>query len=54
MGYEGVVDFIDIGINSYRWYIFNIADTSITIGIILYFILEYKYNKKLNDSSGNI
>ena len=54
MGYKGVVDFIDIGINSYRWYIFNIADTSITIGIILYFILEYKYNKKLNDSSGNI
>tara|TARA_Y100000590_G_scaffold464971_1_gene635832 strand:- start:911 stop:1408 length:498 start_codon:yes stop_codon:yes gene_type:complete len=54
MGYGGVVDFIDIGINSYRWYIFNVADTAITIGIILYFILEYKYNQKLNDSSGNI
>ena len=28
--YRGVIDFIDIGINHYRWYIFNIADASIT------------------------
>ena len=54
MEYEGVIDFIDIGVNSYRWYIFNLADTFITIGIILYFVLEYKYNKKINDSPGNI
>ncbi len=41
-GYIGVVDFIDIGINNYRWYIFNMADTFITIGIIIYFILQLK------------
>ena len=33
---------IDIGINNYRWYIFNMADTFITIGIIIYFILQLK------------
>tara|TARA_B100001029_G_scaffold178764_1_gene186267 strand:+ start:425 stop:916 length:492 start_codon:yes stop_codon:yes gene_type:complete len=33
----GVVDFIDVGISlSARWYIFNIADSAITIGIIIY------------------
>lgn len=35
----GVVDFIDVGISmSTRWYIFNIADSAITVGIILYVI----------------
>ena len=33
--YNGVIDFIDVGFNQYRWYIFNIADASITIGLIV-------------------
>jgi len=36
--YEGVVDFIDVGIGSMRWYTFNIADSAVTIGILLYFL----------------
>ena len=59
--YQGVVDFIDmpnmlyyIGMmNNPRWFIFNIADTSITIGIILYFISQYKFVKS-DESSRNI
>ena len=44
----GVVDFIDIGISfSMRWYIFNIADTAITCGIILYLIDTF-YTKENN------
>ncbi len=50
-GYNGVVDFIDLGINDLRWYIFNIADTSITIGAILYILTQYMYNKKNNVTS---
>jgi len=38
MDYRGVIDFIDIGINNYRFYIFNFADSFITVGIILYVI----------------
>ena len=34
--YEGVIDFIDIGTSTYRWYTFNLADTAITIGMTLY------------------
>ena len=33
--YNGVIDFIDIGFGNFRWYIFNVADMSITIGLIL-------------------
>ena len=36
--FSGVVDFIDIGVGSFRWYIFNIADTAVTFGVILYLI----------------
>ena len=31
----GVVDFIDIGIGSARWYTFNIADMGVSVGAIL-------------------
>ena len=36
--YEGVVDFIDIGIGTSRWYTFNIADSAVTVGILLYLL----------------
>ena len=32
---EGVVDFLDFGIGNFRWPVFNIADTAVTIGAIL-------------------
>ena len=43
--YEGVVDFIDMGITSFRWYTFNIADSAVTIGVIL-FLLHSLFLKK--------
>ena len=41
LDYNGVIDFIDIGINQYRWYIFNVADASITIGLFIYVYQVY-------------
>lgn len=32
---DGVVDFLDFGIGSLRWPVFNIADTAVTIGAVL-------------------
>ena len=36
---EYVIDFIDIYLNNFHWPAFNIADSSITVGGILYFWL---------------
>ena len=46
-GYNGVIDFIDIGVfdHSLRWYIFNIADVSVSIGIGYYLLYSYLTQK---------
>ena len=49
--YFGVIDFIDIGINQYRWYTFNLADASITIGLIIYLYQTYISNNNLIEKS---
>ena len=43
--YEGVIDFIDIGSSSFRWYTFNIADSAVTVGIILYLMHSFIIHK---------
>ena len=45
--YSSVPDFIDISINNFHWFIFNVADIFITIGVILLIILEFYKKKKL-------
>ena len=50
-GYNGVVDFIDIGYLTHRWYIFNIADSAVTIGMILYFVDSIFKSNNLNKNN---
>ena len=48
--YGKVVDFLDLMIGNFHWYIFNIADSSVTIGMILFIIHSiYVERKKTND-----
>ena len=50
--YGKVVDFLDLMIGNFHWYIFNIADSSVTIGMILFIIHSiYIEQKKTNDES---
>ena len=50
MLYGKVVDFLDLMIGNFHWYIFNIADSSVTIGMILFIIDSiYIEQKKTND-----
>lgn len=48
--YGKVVDFLDLMIGDFHWYIFNIADSSVTIGMILFIIHSiYIEQNKTND-----
>ena len=46
MLYGKVVDFLDLMIGNFHWYIFNIADSSVTIGMILFIIHSIYIEKK--------
>ena len=45
--YSSVPDFIDFHINNFHWFIFNVADIFITIGVLLLIYLEIFIKKKV-------
>ena len=47
--YSAVPDFIDLNYNGYHWFIFNVADIFITLGIICLILAEFFNYKKEND-----
>ena len=47
--FSAVPDFIDLNYNGYHWFIFNVADIFITIGIILLILTELISYKKVNE-----
>ena len=44
--YGAVPDFIDFHVGDFHWFIFNIADVFITLGVILMIILEFTDTNK--------
>ena len=52
--YKAVPDFIDIHIGNFHWFIFNIADIFITLGVIFMIFLELFVSNKKNKSSHEI
>ena len=47
--YKSVPDFIDFHIGGFHWFIFNIADIFITIGVIFMVIFEIFENKEKSE-----
>ena len=46
--YGAVPDFIDFHIGNFHWFIFNVADIFITLGVIFMIIIEITGNNKNN------
>ena len=46
--YKAVPDFIDFHIGNFHWFIFNVADIFITLGVIFMILLEFIQNDKNN------
>lgn len=47
-----VIDFFDFGLGDLRWPVFNVADSAVTVGILL-LIIAYSRLKEDNDSSAD-
>ena len=43
---KAVPDFIDLHVNDFHWFIFNVSDIFITFGVIFLIVLEIVSNKK--------
>tara|TARA_B100001250_G_scaffold326298_1_gene290247 strand:- start:216 stop:713 length:498 start_codon:yes stop_codon:yes gene_type:complete len=48
--YSAVPDFIDLHIKGYHWFIFNVADIFITIGVICLILDELFFYKKTDEN----
>ena len=46
-----VTDFIDVFVGKWHWPAFNVADSALTIGIILFLLANIKQGKKTKDPS---
>ena len=44
--YSSVIDFIDFNYNNFHWFIFNVADIFITLGVVMLIALEFFKLKK--------
>ena len=51
--YFAVPDFIDFHINNFHWFIFNIADIFISLGVICLIYVEIFFKDKLNNEQNN-
>ena len=51
--FEAVPDFIDFHVENFHWFIFNVSDIFISLGVILMIILEVIYNKKEHINENN-
>ena len=49
--YSAVPDFIDFHINDFHWFVFNVADIFITLGIICLIFDEILINDKINEKT---
>jgi len=47
--YKAVPDFIDLHLHGFHWFVFNIADIFITVGVFCLILAELFYNNKITN-----
>ena len=47
--YTAVPDFIDLHFYDFHWFVFNVADIFITVGIFCLILVEFTYNNKITN-----
>jgi len=50
---RGVVDFLDVGLGSHRWPVFNVADMAVSTGAVLLLLSFYLEERRESGDGGN-
>jgi signal peptidase II len=50
--FEGVVDFIDVGVGELRWPVFNVADAAVVVGVGLFLVFSFRSGGSGAEGSG--
>jgi len=48
--FKAVIDFLDFYVGEYHWPAFNVADSAISVGAILFLVYSYMKNSKTKES----
>lgn len=43
---HGVVDFVDVGFRSHRFWVFNVADSAVTVGAVLLVLILWREDRR--------
>ena len=49
--YSSVPDFIDFHISNFHWFVFNVADIFVSLGVICLIVAEIFFNKNVNEKN---
>ncbi|MDA8919116.1 signal peptidase II [Candidatus Pelagibacter sp.] len=49
--YTAVPDFIDLHFQEFHWFVFNVADIFITVGVFCLILVELFYTNKINEKN---
>lgn len=49
---RGVVDFLDVGVGTFRWPVFNVADMAVSVGALLLLLTFYREDRE--EASGRL
>ena len=52
--YKAVPDFINLHYGDFHWFVFNVADLFITLGVTCLIIVEFFYNNKKKPNNEKI
>jgi signal peptidase II len=50
---QGVVDFVDVGIGDHRFWVFNVADSAVSVGAVLLVLILWAEERRARSSSGS-
>ena len=51
---QGVVDFVDVGLGEHRFWVFNVADSAVSVGAVLLVLILWSEERRARSTSSSV